>query len=135
MACKHWTIKKAQAVKKFTRNTTVKVGYRDNNDEADSWYFMIGEDPGNAFYADLFRRYYKSGLADEFTADLLEGLLGIYHGLKRVTPNRIQKITGAIGNIMHFGCLWLQACNTGAPFWEAEGWDNICLDSVWLLDQ
>ena len=50
--------------------------------------FIAGHRRGTLIGNVLFKRYYKNDLGVENTGAVLEGLLGIYHSLKRVSAHR-----------------------------------------------
>ena len=89
IAVNTWTLDEAQTKKNLRGNITVKLGRKSGPDIPENWHFMVGEGPGNGFYYEIYKRAVcrpsdAPPLNQEHGADMLEGLYGLYHGLKRL---------------------------------------------------
>ena len=111
---------------RLARYAGVKVGIRPGEIDEESMYcFMVGQDPGIEFYETLFNAVSPTCLNREKTADILEGLLGMYHGLKRLKEERRLAITRHIGNIYHLAGLWLHYVNAAMERWHDPDFQTI----------
>ena len=124
-----WPVKELYC-QRLTEDVTVKVGVRPGNgDEEHRYYFMVGQDPGNKLYERLFSQISPSSLNREKTADILEGLLGLYHGLKRLRSDKRMAVTRALGNIYHLAGLWLRYVNKASDWYCDPGFDHMLKDA------
>ena len=83
----------------------MKLGRKNGPDTPENWYFIVGEDPGNKFYNELYKRVARKttySLNAEHSGDVIEGLFGLYHGFKRIRMEKRQAIATHIGNVMHW---------------------------------
>ena len=56
IAVNTWTLDEVQTKQRLHCNITVKLGRKNGSDTPENWYFMVGEDPGNHFYHELYKR-------------------------------------------------------------------------------
>ena len=69
---------------------------------------MPQQDPGNHLYKLIYDRVYpETPLGGEKAADVIEGVFGLYLGLKRAHPNKRKQIAGQFGNLWHLADTWL----------------------------
>ena len=97
IAVNTWTLEKVKSKSQLRPNTTVKLGRLSGIDAPENWYFMVGEDPGIDFYYELYTRVVcrppDGFYGEERIADTLEGLFGLYHGLKRLRRGKVHTIS------------------------------------------
>ena len=55
---------------------------------------------------------------------MLEGLFGLYHGLKRIRLDKRQTIATYIGNVMHLSTIWLTYANHAGVIFGGD-WDAL----------